>query len=496
MQKIEAPLTIFLIGATGDLAKRRIWKALYRLFEQELLPAQFTIVGIARARHSEPEFRQFVKGIISPQNEKVWSAFESVIRYFSGNVGEESTFSELAEFHSSFSSCGNHLWYVATLPNLYLPVIRNIKASSLQSSKCGWTKLLLEKPFGTDVPSSKSLNNELLQVFDEEQIYRIDHFLAKETVQNLLVFRFGNGLFEHLWNNKFVDHIQVTSSESIGIAGRGEFFDATGTVRDVVQNHVLQMLAMTLMEEPLNLEPAEIRRKRMEFLSKLEMFSPLDLPTRVYFGQYAAGEVDGLAVPGYKEEKGIPPHSQTETAVAGKMYVESDRWRGVPIYFRAGKRLKSTYTEISLKFKEPANQMFSQFESPQAGNVLTLRIQPNEGVIVRLNVKKPGLDLSMEEVSMQFCYNTQFQMGLVEAYEKLLYDAVQGDPTLFPQAEDIEASWRLVQPLLDYLAQAEVHPQLYPAGSWGPASFDTLLQEDGRAWIEPRPDMCAVQLVT
>jgi glucose-6-phosphate 1-dehydrogenase len=200
-------------------------------------------------------------------------------------------------------------------------------------------------------------------------------------------------------------------------------------------------------------------------------------------------------VPGYIEEKGIPPHSQTETGGAGKVYVESDRWRGVPIYFRAGKRLKASYTEISLKFKEPTNQMFSQFESPQAGNVLTLRIQPNEGVIVRLNVKKPGLDLSMDEVSMQFCYNTQFQMGLVEAYEKLLYDAVQGDPTLFPQAADIEASWRLVQPLLDYFAQAEVHPQLYEAGSWGPPSFDTLLQEDGRAWIEPRPDMCAVQPV-
>lgn len=492
MQKIETPVTIFLIGATGDLAKRRIWKALFKLFEQQIFPPHFTVIGVARAEYELEDFRTFLKDVVQPRNEANWTEFAKKIKYFSADVSNTDCFQELVKFHESFEQCGNHLWYVATLPSLYLPVIQNIKAANFQKTNCGWTKFLLEKPFGTDVPSSQKLNEELLQVFEEEQIYRIDHFLAKETVQNLLVFRFGNGLFEHLWNNKFVDHIQVTSSESLGIGGRGEFFDSTGTVRDILQNHVLQMLAMTLMEEPMNLEPAEIRRKRMEFLAQLEGFSPLDLPTKVLFGQYAAGTIDGEDVPGYLEEQGIPEHSRTETAVAGKMFVDSDRWRGVPIYFRAGKRMKATYTEISLKFKEPANQMFSQFDSPQTGNVLTLRIQPNEGVIVRLNVKKPGLDLSMGEVSMQFCYNTQFQMGLVEAYEKLLYDAIQGDPTLFPQAADIEASWKLMQPILDYLKQPDVRPALYEAGTWGPSSFDTLLQEDGRIWIEPSPDVCEV----
>lgn len=494
MQKIEAPLTIFLIGATGDLAKRRIWKAIFRLAEQNLMPKQCKIIGVARTNFEHDEFLSLIKKVVQPKDSKKWTAFSKTVTYVSGDVSDKSTFDDIAQLHKSFSSCGNHLWYVATLPNLYLSVIRNIKASGLEETSCGWTKLLLEKPFGTDVATSHSLNKELLQVFDEEQIYRIDHFLAKETVQNLLVFRFGNGLFEHLWNKKYVDHIQITSSESLGIEGRGEFFDTTGTVRDIVQNHVLQMLAMTLMEEPQSLEPQHIRQSRMKFFSQLEELSMLNLPSRVLFGQYTAGKVDGETVPGYLEEPKIPSDSRTETAVAGKMFIHSERWSGVPIYFRAGKRLGGTYTEISLKFKEPANQMFTQFESPQIGNVLTLRIQPNEGVILRLNVKKPGLDLNMQEVSMQFCYNTQFQMGLVEAYEKLLYDAVQGDPTLFPQASDIEASWKFVQPILEYLAQPGVKPHPYEAGSWGPASFNELIQEDGRNWIEPQPDVCAIHV--
>lgn len=493
LRPIDDSLTIFLIGATGDLAKKKIWAAVYRLYEQSLLPNQFKIIGVARSNYSSSEFEQLLFEVIKPTTEgNRWKSFLKSVSYISGDVSQVETFQKLKNEHEEWSSCGNHLWYVATLPSLYLSVIKHIKATSFQSTNCGWTKLLLEKPFGVDLHTSQKLNAELLQVFNEEQIYRIDHFLAKETVQNLLIFRFGNGLFEHLWNRTFVEHIQITASEKFGIGSRGAFYDSVGTVRDVLQNHVLQMLAMTMMEEPQSLEPAHIRQKRMEFLSQLETLPANHINSTIYFGQYSAGEVDGIPTVGYLKELGIPDISKTETAVAGKIHVHSSRWKGVPIYFRAGKRLAESVTEISIKFKEPVNKMFSQMQAPQTGNILTLRIQPNEGVILRLNVKKPGLSLSMEEVSMQFCYKSLFQMGLVEAYEKLLYDAIQGDTTLFPQAEDIEASWQFVQPILNHLSLPETRPQLYPGGSWGPESFSELIEQDGRSWIQPQPDTCAV----
>lgn len=489
LRPLHEPLTLFLVGATGDLAKKKIWIALHRLFEQGLLPQTFSVVAVARAQHTQSQFEQFLKEVIQPTDQAVWKNFISSVTYLSGDVSKLETFTALEKFHHSRKTCGNHLWYLATLPSLYLSVIKHIKTTGLQASECGWTKLLLEKPFGTDLSSSHTLNKELLHVFDEEQIYRIDHFLAKETVQNVLVFRFGNGLFEHLWNRTFIDHVQITASEKFGIGLRGAFYDSIGAVRDVVQNHVLQMLATTLMEEPVSLEPAHIRQRRMEFISQLEPLLPEQIAARVLFGQYSAGEVDGATTRGYLQELGIPDISRTETAVAGKILVNNDRWQGVPIYFRAGKRLEESVTEITIKFKEPLNKMFSQIQTPQSGNILTLRIQPNEGVIVRLNVKKPGLALEMEEASMQFSYRTQFQMGLVEAYEKLLYDAIQGDTTLFPHAKDIDASWRFVQPILDHLAQEDVQPQLYKGGSWGPESFDELLEQDGRSWVQPRTDM-------
>lgn len=485
LKPIHQPLTLFLIGATGDLAKKKIWAAIYRLFEQNLLPTNFKVIGVARTQYSKKEFDAFLLDVIKPKNNyAILDNFLSCIEYISGDVSQQSTFDSLKKYHQTIDRCGNHLWYVATLPSLYLSVIKHIKATQFQVSECGWTKLLLEKPFGTDLVSSQKLNKELLQVFDEDQIYRIDHFLAKETVQNVLIFRFGNGLFEYLWNRQFIDHIQITASEKIGIGTRGAFYDSVGTVRDVVQNHVLQMLATTMMEEPQSLEPKHIRKRRMEFLSQLETLSLDHIDSRILFGQYSAGMVDGEETLGYIQELGISDTSRTETAVAGKILVNSERWRGVPIYFRAGKRLQQSVTEISIKFKEPLNKMFSRMDTPQTANMLTLRIQPNEGVIVRLNVKKPGLELTMEEASMQFSYKTQFQMGLVEAYEKLLYDAIQGDTTLFPQAEDIDASWRFVQPILDYLAQETVRPQLYEGGSWGPASFAELIEQDGRSWVE------------
>jgi glucose-6-phosphate 1-dehydrogenase len=489
MEQIEQPLTIFLIGATGDLSKKKILKALYKLYDSDLLPNQFTIVGVARRQMSREEFQEFVKEVVanddSAETKKEWSGFAERLNYISGDVAEIATFEALQNFHSELMHCGNHLWYVATLPRLYESVVANIKSLGLQTTDCGWTKLLLEKPFGTDLATAQNLNKQLLEVFTEDQVFRIDHFLAKETVQNLLLFRFANGMFEHLWSNQYIDHIQVTSSESIGIAGRETFYDATGALRDVVQNHVLQMIATTLMEEPASLDADQVRQQRMELLSALKLSE--DTNQAVALGQYSAGKVGGKQVNGYTQEDEKLAQSKTETAVAIKCSVDNERWAGVPIYLRAGKRMAADVTEISIVFKEPQNKMIEQ--SHQLGNILTFRIQPNEGVIIRAKVKKPGLKLELEEVPLQFCYQDVFQMGLVEAYVKLIYDAVGGDPTFFPRADGIEAAWTFVQPILDLIA-AQTEVATYPAGSWGPASFNDLIAQDGRDWIVPSADFC------
>ena len=403
-----------------------------------------------------------------------------------------STIEKLKEFHSNLSACGNHLWYLATLPSLYTKIVHNIEAAGLHQTTCGWTKIMLEKPFGVDVQSAQELNRLLTAVFQEDQIYRIDHFLAKETVQNLLVFRFANGLFENLWNKNYIDHIQITAGETLGIEGREVFYDQTGTIRDVVQNHIIQMLATTLMEEPQSLSADDIRIRREELITTLQPFSPETIAQNVKFGQYSEGSIDGAPVVGYLSEKNIPEHSQNETAVALRTYVRNERWAGVPIYILAGKRLERSVTEISIRFKEPMNQMFAESELKQSGNTLTLRIQPNEGVVIRLNVKQPGLHLQLQEVPMQFCYKSEFEMDLVEAYVKLIYDAVQGDPTLFPRASSIEASWNFVQPLLEYKARPQFTVEHYASGTWGPASFQELITEDKRAWIQPSIEVCNI----
>jgi glucose-6-phosphate 1-dehydrogenase len=487
MKQIVQPLTIFLIGATGDLAKKKILKALYFLHTQDLLPAQFTLIGNARSAFSRQEFQHFVKELVKPQDEHQWHAFAESLFYVSGDVSEVTTFEQLRSFHDQLSPCGNHLWYVATLPSLYQAVVANIKQVGLEQTNCGWTKLLLEKPFGTDTTTAQQLNDQLLEVFAEDQIFRIDHFLAKETVQNLLVFRFANGMYEHLWSNSFIDHIQITAAETLGIAGREAFYDGTGALRDVVQNHVIQMMATTLMEEPSSLEPEAVRQQRQALLKAVRLAGTVD--DSVEFGQYQTGVIDGETIVGYQQEHPQLTNSSTETAVALKVEIDNDRWRGVPIYLRAGKRLQRSVTEISIVFKEPVNKMFKRSEE-QIHNVLTFRIQPNEAVIVRVQVKKPGLALDVEQVPMQFCFETEFQVDLIEAYVKLIYDAVVGDPTFFPKAEEIETSWQIIQPILDAIQQGHLQPQPYVGGSWGPATFTTLITNDGRDWITPSVDVC------
>ena len=492
MEQIKESLTLFLIGVTGDLAKKKIVKAVYRLFEEKRLPSEFHFVGIARTPFSRAAFHEFLHEIVHPADPETWQKFCQGVEYVAGDVSELSTFERIAELHCSFESCGNHLWYIATLPQLYLSCIENLTQSGLSKSSCGWTKVLIEKPFGTDLETAYQLNTALLKGFSEEEIYRIDHFLAKETVQNLLAFRFANGVFENLWNHNFIDHIQITSSETMGVTGRGVFYDQTGTVRDLFQNHILQMIAMTLMEEPQSLTAHAIDLRRQELLSHMKPLTNTTAERMTAFGQYLSGDIDGETVVGYLDEPGVAPNSKTETAFAAKLTVECERWQGVPIYVRTGKRIAQAVTEISLQFKEPLNTIFGKSSNQGMGNILTIRIAPNEGIIFRLMIKKPGLEMALQQVPMQFCYKNVFQMDLLEAYVKLLYDAVQGDATLFPHARGIEHAWKLVMPVLALKDEADFHPEPYAAGSWGPQSFTELLARDGKSWIEPSTAVCEV----
>jgi len=462
------------------------------LFALGLLPSVFRLIAVGRSVLTSQEYQEMVGQIVNPDGGEQLQAFLGTITYMSGDVTDFATFEKLRELHETQTKhgCGNHLWYIATLPSLYVSIAKFIGQSGLNQSKCGWTKLLIEKPFGVDVESARQLNTFLGTIFKENQIFRTDHVLAKETVQNLLAFRFGNGLFEHLWSNEYVANIQVNYLEAIGIEGRGEFYDGVGAVRDVMQNHVMQLMTMALMEEPESLARGAINGRRDEFLKSLRVWQG-DVSKYARFGQYGLGEVDGQKVGGYLEESGLEvKSSNTETAAAAVLESTSKRWKGVPIFVRTGKRMGQTVREISIQFKEPKNKLFGSVG--QMPNVLTLRIQPNEGVVLRLNAKKPGLSMKTEEVPMQFCYNHVFQMGLLEAYVKLIYDAIVGDGMLFPSAEGIELSWEVVEPLLVHERQPEFAPESYAAGSFGPKSFDALVKSFGFSWIEPSVAVCAI----
>lgn len=489
-EKISQPLTIFLLGATGDLARKKILKAIYQLYIQDLLPSDFLLVANARQPLSNDEYIQLVHGSVNPADSKQFVNFSQHIKYVSGDSLQAATYQKLMACQAQAQIIGNNMWYMATLPKLYVPIISLLKKNNLYKNKFGWTKILLEKPFGIDLHTSQDLNQNLLSVFDEEQIYRIDHFLAKETVQNLLVFRFANGLFENMWSNKFIKEIQISSLETLGVMGRGDFYNQTGALRDVVQNHMLQMLAVTLMEEPSSLEPDAIRARRRELLSALQVFTPQQVSSNVCFGQYGEGSIAGQPTANYLAEAGLSQPSTTETAVAIRTKINNERWQGVPIYLRAGKRMASTVTEISLKFKDLPNQMFANYPGLVGDNVLTFRIQPDESVVLRLFVKKPGISLDVSSQMMQFCYKSTPPMELVEAYVKLIYDAATGDRMLFPRADEIDSAWRFVQPILQYKQQQPAIVQQYAAGTWGPNGFSELLAKDNTTWLEPSASLC------
>lgn len=479
---------IVIFGASGDLTARKLVPALYNLYKVGRLGKHFSVLGVARTGLSDDEFRQKMHEALikfeqasGPELE----AFCEHLYYQAVNTSDALDYSKLLprldELHDKYGSSGNTLYYLSTPPSLYGVIPECLAAHGLNTEEFGWKRIIVEKPFGYDIETAKALDIQIHRFFEEHQIYRIDHYLGKETVQNLLVLRFSNGLFEPLWNRNFIDYVEITGAESIGVEERGGYYDGSGAMRDMLQNHLLQVLAMVAMEPPAIINATSMRDEVAKVLHCLHPLSAENVKNDVVLGQYVAGTVDGEQVVGYLEEKGVPPDSSTETFIALKCEIDNWRWAGVPFYVRSGKRLPTRVTEIVIHFKTTPHPVFSQ-NAPE--NKLIIRIQPDEGISMRFGLKKPGAGFEAKEVSMDFSYADLASTNLLTAYERLLLDAMKGDATLFARTDAVHACWRFVQPILDYKA-AHGRVYEYESGSWGPTEADKLIARHGKLWGKP-----------
>ena len=479
---------IVIFGASGDLTARKLVPALYNLYKVGRLGKHFSVLGVARTGLSDDEFRQKMHEALikfeqasGPELE----AFCEHLYYQAVNTSDALDYAKLLprldELHDKYGSSGNTLYYLSTPPSLYGVIPECLAAHGLNTEEFGWKRIIVEKPFGYDIETAKALDIQIHRFFEEHQIYRIDHYLGKETVQNLLVLRFSNGLFEPLWNRNFIDYVEITGAESIGVEERGGYYDGSGAMRDMLQNHLLQVLAMVAMEPPAIINATSMRDEVAKVLHCLHPLSAENVKNDVVLGQYVAGTVDGEQVVGYLEEKGVPPDSSTETFNALKCEIDNWRWAGVPFYVRSGKRLPTRVTEIVIHFKTTPHPVFSQ-NAPE--NKLIIRIQPDEGISMRFGLKKPGAGFEAKEVSMDFSYADLASTNLLTAYERLLLDAMKGDATLFARTDAVHACWRFVQPILDYKA-AHGRVYEYESGSWGPTEADKLIARHGKLWGKP-----------
>ena len=479
---------IVIFGASGDLTARKLVPALYNLYKVGRLGKHFSVLGVARTGLSDDEFRQKMHEALikfeqasGPELE----AFCEHLYYQAVNTSDALDYAKLLprldELHDKYGSSGNTLYYLSTPPSLYGVIPECLAAHGLNTEEFGWKRIIVEKPFGYDIETAKALDIQIHRFFVEHQIYRIDHYLGKETVQNLLVLRFSNGLFEPLWNRNFIDYVEITGAESIGVEERGGYYDGSGAMRDMLQNHLLQVLAMVAMEPPAIINATSMRDEVAKVLHCLHPLSAENVKNDVVLGQYVAGTVDGEQVVGYLEEKGVPPDSSTETFIALKCEIDNWRWAGVPFYVRSGKRLPTRVTEIVIHFKTTPHPVFSQ-NAPE--NKLIIRIQPDEGISMRFGLKKPGAGFEAKEVSMDFSYADLASTNLLTAYERLLLDAMKGDATLFARTDAVHACWRFVQPILDYKA-AHGRVYEYESGSWGPTEADKLIARHGKLWGKP-----------
>jgi len=493
LPRIAGPCVLVVFGVTGDLARKKIMPAIYDLANRGLLPPSFALVGFARRDWADQDFAAIVHDAVREHartefREDVWLQLSEGIRFVMGDFDDDAAFDELGrvltELDALRGTDGNHAFYLSIPPKFFGTVVEQLRRSGLSHSDAGaWRRVVIEKPFGHDLHSAQELNAAVDAVFPPDAVFRIDHYLGKETVQNMLAIRFANTMYEPIWNSNYVDHVQITMAEDIGIGSRAGYYDGIGAARDVIQNHLLQLMALTAMEEPGSFDAEAVRREKEKVLSAVALPRRLELHTSR--GQYAEGWQGGIPVKGYLEEEGVPADSRTETFAAVRLDIENRRWAGVPFYLRTGKRLGRRVTEVAVVMKKTPHPIFGAYATEElSNNALVFRVQPDEGMTVRFGSKVPGTGLEVRDVSMDFQYGDSFAEASPEAYERLILDVLLGEPPLFPRHQEVEMGWRILDPVLDFWA-THGRPEQYASGGWGPQSAYEMLARDGRSWRRP-----------
>ncbi|HVM33711.1 MAG TPA: glucose-6-phosphate dehydrogenase [bacterium] len=490
--RVPVPCSLVIYGASGDLTARKLVPALYNLYKKHLLPASFSLIGISRSKISDDEFKQKLKEMLKKAEpeltDALWDSFSQNFHYLAGGYDEPVAYRNLSnlldQMDKDNGTSGNRVFYLSTPPNVFEPIISNLGAAGLNKEGKGYSRVVIEKPFGHDLDSAKELNRKVQEVFKEHQIYRIDHYLGKETVQNLLVMRFANSIFEPIWNRENVDHVQITAAEELGVGSRAGYYESSGVLRDMFQNHLFQVMCMVAMEPPVAFDANAIRDEKLKILQSIRPFHPESIAQFAVRGQYGPGYLAGQKVPGYREEKEVNPQSITPTYAALKVFLDTWRWHGVPFFLRSAKRLPKRSTEVAIQFKEPPNLLFKKNIGGLSPNLLVIRIQPDEGMTLRFETKVPGMTTEARTVNMDFRYGTSFAEDAPEAYERLLLDCMLGDATLFIRGDEAEAAWQALMPVLTHweTTQPEQSFPNYEAGTWGPVEADKLLEKPWRKW--------------